>query len=167
MVHLNFKATNNMAEYKALIFGLSTTLSLGVRQLLVKGDSQLIIKQVKWECYCINLQLATYLLHAQKLEKDFEVLDLHHIPRTDNTVADDLSTKASTWASVPNGVFERRLQRPTTWPAQPGKGGRNDTLKPMVPAVLILWSPSRIVGVTGDSVHPSSQDSEAQVSLDT
>jgi ribonuclease HI len=30
MVHLNFKATNNMAEYKALIFGLSTTLSLGV-----------------------------------------------------------------------------------------------------------------------------------------
>jgi ribonuclease HI len=30
MVYLNFKATNNMAEYKALIFGLSTTLSLGV-----------------------------------------------------------------------------------------------------------------------------------------
>jgi ribonuclease HI len=30
MVHLNFKATNNMAEYKTLIFGLSTTLSLGV-----------------------------------------------------------------------------------------------------------------------------------------
>jgi ribonuclease HI len=47
MVHLDFKATNNMAEYEALLFGLSTTLSLGVRQLLVKGDSQLIIKQVK------------------------------------------------------------------------------------------------------------------------
>jgi ribonuclease HI len=30
MVHLNFKVTNNMAEYEALIFGLSTTLSLGV-----------------------------------------------------------------------------------------------------------------------------------------
>jgi ribonuclease HI len=44
MVHLQFKATNNMAEYEALIFGLSTTLSLGVRQLLVKGDSQLVIK---------------------------------------------------------------------------------------------------------------------------
>jgi ribonuclease HI len=39
MVHLNIKATNNMAEYKALVFGLSTTLSLGVQQLLVKGDS--------------------------------------------------------------------------------------------------------------------------------
>jgi ribonuclease HI len=44
MVHLEFKAINNMAEYEAIIFGLSTTLSLGVRQLLVKGDSQLIIK---------------------------------------------------------------------------------------------------------------------------
>ena len=39
MVHLEFKATNNMAEYEALIFGLSAALSLGLRQLLVKGDS--------------------------------------------------------------------------------------------------------------------------------
>jgi ribonuclease HI len=44
MVHLDFKATNNMAEYEALLFGLSIALSLGVRQLLVKGDSQLIVK---------------------------------------------------------------------------------------------------------------------------
>jgi ribonuclease HI len=44
MVHLNFKSSNNMAEYEALIFRLSIVLSLGVRQLLVKGDSQLIIK---------------------------------------------------------------------------------------------------------------------------
>jgi ribonuclease HI len=73
MVHLDFKATNNMAEYKALLFRLSTTLSLGVRQLLVKGDSQLIIKQVKGDCYCNDLQLTAYLLHARKLEKDFEV----------------------------------------------------------------------------------------------
>jgi ribonuclease HI len=35
MVHLEFKATNNMTEYEALIFGLSISLSLGVRQLLV------------------------------------------------------------------------------------------------------------------------------------
>jgi hypothetical protein len=39
MVHLEFKATKNMAEYEALIFGLSAALSLGIRQLLVKGDS--------------------------------------------------------------------------------------------------------------------------------
>jgi ribonuclease HI len=39
MVDLDFNATNNMAKYRALIFGLSTALSIGVRQLLVKGDS--------------------------------------------------------------------------------------------------------------------------------
>jgi ribonuclease HI len=55
MVHLEFKATNNKAEYEALIYGLSTTLSLEVQQLIVKGDSQLIIKQVNGECYCNDL----------------------------------------------------------------------------------------------------------------
>jgi hypothetical protein len=76
MVHLDFKATNNMTEYEALLFGLSTTLSLGVWQLLMKGDSQLIIKQVKGDSYCNDPLLAAYLLHACKVEKDFEILDL-------------------------------------------------------------------------------------------
>jgi ribonuclease HI len=110
MVHLDFKATNNMVEYEALIFGLSTALSLGVQQLLVNGDSQLIIKQVKGECCCNNPNLASYLIHAQKLVKDFDVLDLHHIPRADNAVADDLSTKASISALVSDGVFKRQLR---------------------------------------------------------
>jgi ribonuclease HI len=39
MVRLDFKATNNMAMYEALLFGLNTSLSLEVRQLLVKGDT--------------------------------------------------------------------------------------------------------------------------------
>jgi ribonuclease HI len=52
MIHLDFKASNSMTEYEALIFRLSTALSLGVRPLLVKGDSQLVIKQVKGECSC-------------------------------------------------------------------------------------------------------------------
>jgi hypothetical protein len=47
MVHLDFEATNNMAEYEALIFELTAALSLGVRELLVKGDSQLVIRQVR------------------------------------------------------------------------------------------------------------------------
>jgi ribonuclease HI len=124
MVHLDFKATNNMLEYEALLFGLSTTLSLGVRQLLIKGDFQLIIKQVKGDCSCNDPQLATYLLHACKLEKDFEVLDLQHIPRAENAVVDDLSTKASTSAPVLDGVLERRLGQPTAWAANPSEGVR-------------------------------------------
>jgi ribonuclease HI len=107
MVHLDFKATNNMAEYEALIFGLSTTLSLGVQQLLMKGDSQLIVKQVRGECCCNDPQSVACLLLAWKLEKDFELLDLHHIPRAKNAITDDLSTMASTSAPVLDRVFER------------------------------------------------------------
>jgi ribonuclease HI len=123
MVHLDFKATNNMAEYEALLFGLSTALSLGVRQLLVKGNSQLIVEQVKGDCSYNDPQLVVYLLLARKLEKDFEVLDLHHIPRAENTVAGDLSAKASTSAPVPDGVLERRLRQPTAWAANPSERG--------------------------------------------
>jgi hypothetical protein len=53
--------------------------------------------------------LAAYFLHVQKLEKDFEVLDLQHVCHANNIVADELLTKASTWALVPDEVLERRL----------------------------------------------------------
>jgi hypothetical protein len=67
------------------------------------------MKQVKGECRCHNPQLAAYLLHVQKLEKDFEVLDQQHVSRANNSVADELSAKASMWALVPDGVFKRKL----------------------------------------------------------
>jgi ribonuclease HI len=125
MVLLEFNTTNNMAEYEALIFGLLAALSLGIRQLLVKGDSQLIIKEVRGECSCNEPRLAAYLLHVRKLEKDFTALELQHVPRADNSVADDLSVRASTWAPMPEGVFERRLLRPTAQSAKLGEGGRD------------------------------------------
>jgi ribonuclease HI len=103
MVHLEFKSTNNMVEYEALIFGLSAALSLGIRQLLVKGDSQLIIKQARGECSCNEPRLAAYLLHIRKLEKDFIALELQHVPRANNSAADELSTRASTWAPRARG----------------------------------------------------------------
>jgi hypothetical protein len=101
---------------------------------------------------------------VHKLEKDFEVVDLEHVPRANNAVADELSAKASMWALVPDGVFERKLQRSTTWPAESGKGSETNTWKLAVLADLIPWSPPRIVGVTRDSVRPCAQDPEAHIS---
>jgi ribonuclease HI len=145
MVHLDFEATNNMTEYEALIFGLTAALSLGVRELLVKGDSQLIIRQVRGECCCNNPQLAAYLIHVKRLEKDFDVLELQHIPRKGNSAADALSVSASTQALVPKGVFQRHLLKPSAQPADLGEGGRTSTSKLAVPAVLHPWSPPRVV----------------------
>jgi ribonuclease HI len=162
MVHLEFKATNNMAEYEALIFGLSASLSLGIRQLLMKGDSQLIIKQVRGECSCNEPRLAAYLLHVRKLEKDFIALELQHVPRANNSATDELSTRASTWAPMPEGVFERRLLRPTTQPAEPGEGGETSTSKLAVLVAFHLQNPPRIVcAIEGPAnllaPHPVSQ----------
>jgi ribonuclease HI len=167
MVHLDFKVTNNMAYYEALLLGLSIAMSLGVRQLLVKGDSQLIVKQVKGDCSCNDPQLAAYLLHVRKLKKDFEVLNLQHIPRAENAVADDLSAKASTSAPVPNEVLERRLRQPIAWVANPSEGGETSTSKLAILAVLLPWSPPRVLGITGDFVHLGAQDPEAQAGPDT
>jgi ribonuclease HI len=145
MVLLDFEATINMAEYKALIFGLTVALSLGVRELLVKGDSQLVIRQVRGECCCNNPQLVAYLIHMRKLEKDFDVLELQHVPCEGNSVADALSAKASTQAPVPEGIFQRRLLKPSAQPAGLGKGGRTSTSKLAVPAALHPWSLPRVV----------------------
>jgi hypothetical protein len=75
---------------------------------------------------------------------------MQHIPRVENAVADDLSAKASTSAPLPDGVLERKLRQPTS-----------------KPAVLLPWSPPRVLGVTGDSVHPGAQDPKAQAGPDT
>jgi ribonuclease HI len=147
-VHLEFKATNNMAEYEALIFSLTVALSLGIRQLLVKEDSQLIIKQVRGECSCNEPRLAAYLLHVRKLEKDFTALELRHVPRANNSATDELSTRASTWALMPEGVFERWLLRPTTQPAEPVEGGETSTSKLAVPVVIHPQDPPRTVCAT-------------------
>jgi ribonuclease HI len=96
MVHLDFEATNNKADYEALFFGLTVALPLGVWELLVKGDSQLVIRQVRGECCCNNPQLAAYLIQVRRLEKDFNMLELQHVPREGNSAADALSARAST-----------------------------------------------------------------------
>jgi hypothetical protein len=69
---------------------------------------------------------------VRKLEKDFDVLELQ-------------SPGASTQASVPKGIFERRLLKPSAQPAELGKGGQSSTSKLAVPAVLHPWGPPRIV----------------------
>jgi hypothetical protein len=99
--------------------------------------------------------------------KDFDVLDLHHIPHVDNAVVDDLSMKASTSTPVPDGVFKRRLWKPTAWDVDPGGGGETSTSKLTISAFLIPWSPPRIVGIMRDSVYLYAQDPDAQVGPDT
>jgi hypothetical protein len=65
-------------------------------------------------------------------------------------VADDLSVRASTWAPVPEGIFERRLLRPTAQPAELGKGGETSTSKLAVLVASHLQDPLKTVCAIGD-----------------
>jgi transposase InsO family protein len=75
-------------------------------------------------------------------------LELQHVPQANNSAADELSMRASTWAPVPEGVFERRLVRPTAQPAKSGEGCETSTSNLAVPVVFHPQNPPRIVCAT-------------------
>jgi ribonuclease HI len=60
VIRLHFRATSNVAEYDKLINGLCITTELGVQQLYIHGDSELIVKQVMGESNCHDSCMAAY-----------------------------------------------------------------------------------------------------------
>ena len=111
-----------MAEYEGLITGLRAAVGLGIRRLLVKGDSQLVVNQVSKEYQCKDPQMAAYVKAVGKLERRFDGLWLRYIPHRDNALADELSRLASSRARVPARVFEERLTRPSVLPVEQDEG---------------------------------------------
>lgn len=87
-------ATNNVAEYRALLAGLEAARSLGVRRLVVRADSELMIKQLKG-AYGIKSE-ALRPLYRQAMDglRTFEHYRLEHVPRAQNKRADALANQA-------------------------------------------------------------------------
>nr|AAU90124.1 putative polyprotein [Oryza sativa Japonica Group] len=116
LVRLDFRATNNMAEYEGLLAGLRVAAGLGIRRLLVLGDSQLVVNQVRKEYQCSDPQMDAYVRQVRRMERHFDGIELRHVPRRDNAVADELSRLASSRAQTPPGAFEERLAQPSARP---------------------------------------------------
>ena len=68
------QATNNTAEYEGLLAGLRATTGLGIKRLVIRGDSQLVINQVTKEYECP--QMAAYVAEVRKLERHFNGLQM-------------------------------------------------------------------------------------------
>ena len=68
---LEFKATNNIAEYEGLILGLNKVKALGAKTLLAKTDSQVIAGQVEKEYMAWEPELVKYLATVRALERRF------------------------------------------------------------------------------------------------
>ena len=86
--------TNNIAEYTALLTGLTKALELGWKHIIIEGDSKLVINQVKgaWKINKAHLKR----LHARVIKElsKFDSYALNWIPRNKNSAADELASKA-------------------------------------------------------------------------
>jgi ribonuclease HI len=71
VLQILWRATNNKAEYEALIHGLRIATSLGIKQLLIYGDSAVVINQVNKDWDCTKDNMDTYCAEVRKLEKKF------------------------------------------------------------------------------------------------
>ena len=95
------------------MYGLCMAISLGIRRLMVYGDLDLVVNQVMKECDVKSPSMKGYCNAVRKLEKMFEGVELHHIPRIKNQDVDDLAKIGSTRKPIPSNVFLEHLHTPS------------------------------------------------------
>jgi ribonuclease HI len=98
---MHFPASNNAAEYEALLHGLRIATALGIHRLKVLRDSMLIINQANKEWSCLDDNMLVYYQELRKLENKFSGLEYLHILRGKNEVMDELAKLSSNQARVP------------------------------------------------------------------
>jgi ribonuclease HI len=93
---LEFEETNNVAEYEALVLGLRATKEMGIEGVVVFGDAELIIQQVKNAYQTKHPQLITYKEEVWDLiDNFFSAFNISFIPREQNALADSLAVSSS------------------------------------------------------------------------
>ncbi|XP_038713399.1 uncharacterized protein LOC120007270 [Tripterygium wilfordii] len=90
-IRCGFRATNNEAEYEALIAGLELAKELKVRKIFVRSDSQLVVNQLLGTYQARGANMMTYLELAKKLRDSFEEFVIAQVPRLENSHADALA----------------------------------------------------------------------------
>ena len=95
---LNFSATNNEAEYEALLQGMQMVQKLGGKAVRAFSDSRLVVGQVGGDLEARDSRMLEYLQLVRNVQERFEAFDLSHVPRSGNTHADSLATLATSSA---------------------------------------------------------------------
>lgn len=88
------RATNNEAEYQAAIAGLEAALGLGGGDVELRMDSQLVVRQLEFRYKVRNERLIPFFNRILELKRQFNAFSAHHIPREQNTRADELANLA-------------------------------------------------------------------------
>jgi ribonuclease HI len=87
-------ATNNVAEYRALIAGLEAARPLRARRARIRLDSQLLVRQLEGAYRVKQPHLRPYFERAKELLKEYDDVEIAHVPREENTEADALVNAA-------------------------------------------------------------------------
>jgi ribonuclease HI len=99
------QASNNEAEYEALLHGMKMAKACGATCLKIFGDSNLVVQQVMNRCDTINDNMMAYKNLYRYLEGTFDGCEVSHISRNSNEEADILANIGSQCLPVPSGVF--------------------------------------------------------------
>ena len=83
-------ATNNVAEWTALVLGLEAAAKRGIRRLAVRLDSELVVKQLNGEYRVKHAGLQPLYAQARRLLREFAEVEIRHVPRKENKLADGL-----------------------------------------------------------------------------
>ncbi|XP_073137054.1 uncharacterized protein [Henckelia pumila] len=109
-VKLDFQASNNEAEYKAVIAGMQRARDVGVSHIIIYSDSQLVVQQVN-KTFCTREEkLIKYCKMIEELGASFNTWSIEKIPREENMEADALAKRA---AAGEGDSRESLLQRET------------------------------------------------------
>ena len=92
---MGFDASNNEAEYEALLAGLRNAKALGVRSLTIFSDSQLVTSQLTGEYQARDDRMASYLAWAKEMLSSFDKAEVVQVGRELNSHADALANLAS------------------------------------------------------------------------
>jgi len=87
-------ATNNVAEYSALVAGLRRAVDAGVAELEVRSDSELMVKQMRGEYRVRNRDLQTLFVEASRAAREVGRVTYVHVRREHNELADRLVNEA-------------------------------------------------------------------------
>ncbi|GJT45411.1 reverse transcriptase domain-containing protein [Tanacetum coccineum] len=110
-MRFRFEATNNEAEYEALIAGLRIAEKMGIKNLQANVDSRLVANQVNGSYIAKESGMVQYLNKVKTLAKSFKEFSIKQIPRSENKKADALSKIASTsFAHLNKQVLVEELQ---------------------------------------------------------
>jgi ribonuclease HI len=88
------RATNNQAEYRAVIAALEKAIGLGARQVALNSDSELVVKQIQGSYRVKKAALKPLYRRVKELQSLLESLTVSHIPREQNREADRLANQA-------------------------------------------------------------------------